>query len=391
MLGFRRNEICPYCFEPFRIQNTPFRCTSPNTRCAPEPDPIYGQAWGDSMPRGHVIKAPGRKTLRVRCDKCGHESKKRLCPSCHSELPYTTGQADNYVFAVIGAPQAGKSHYIAVLIQELQNRIGPAMDIVLHAMDDETMKRYDQDFYDPIYNQRHVIKKTQSAVATGGARPLLYLNRVSGKSFFGQEITKSVATLVFFDTAGEDLDSEDTMSTVSKYIYRSDGILLLIDPLQLQPVRDRLQVDARELPKINTESAAILTRTIRLIEKGRPVSATERIPIPLAVAFTKFDAVRPLVDEQFQLNATARHDGGFDADDFDAINAEMMAMLDEWGQQALLNQATKRFTDAGFFGLSALGCNPHATNQIPRVIPRRIEDPFLWLLYKNGLIGKARK
>jgi hypothetical protein len=49
-----------------------------------------------------------------------------------------------------------------------------------------------------------------------------------------------------------------------------------------------------------------------------------------------------------------------------------------------------RFTSHGFFGLSALGCNPHGTQQIPRVVPRRVEDPFLWLLAKNKLIRTAR-
>ncbi len=40
-----------------------------------------------------------------------------------------------------------------------------------------------------------------------------------------------------------------------------------------------------------------------------------------------------------------------------------------------------------FFGLSALGCNPDELNgTVPIVAPMRVEDPFLWLLYKNKFI-----
>jgi hypothetical protein len=96
------------------------------------------------------------------------------------------------------------------------------------------------------------------------------------------------------------------------------------------------------------------------------------------------------VDEQFQLNASPRHDGGFDMADFQAINGEMMALLDNWGGQDLVHQVRTRYEKHGFFGLSALGCNPHATNRIPRVLPRRVEDPFLWLLNVNGLIKTVK-
>ena len=76
--------------------------------------------------------------------------------------------------------------------------------------------------------------------------------------------------------------------------------------------------------------------------------------------------------------------------DFQAINSEMMALLDDWGGQDLVHQVRTRYAKYGFFGLSALGCNPHGTKQIPRVLPRRVEDPFLWLLAENKLIRAVK-
>ena len=43
------------------------------------------------------------------------------------------------------------------------------------------------------------------------------------------------------------------------------------------------------------------------------------------------------------------------------------------------------------FGLTALGCHPGRDQQVPRVLPRRVEDPFLWLLHQHRLLPAARR
>jgi hypothetical protein len=307
------------------------------------------------------------------------------------ELPHTTGQFKNYIFSVIGAKDSGKSHYLAVLINQIRKRLGPDMNMLLEPMNDDTIARYRKFFYEPIYRDRRVIVTTKSALTDRKVQqPLVYSLSMSGKGIFGNNRIKKAVILVFFDTAGEDLNDEDVMSTVNKYIYRSDGILLLIDPLQLQAVRDQV-APTTPLPQINTETADILNRTTRLIERGHSMQPTDVVKIPLAVSFSKFDAVLPLIDPHFQLHASANHDGGFDIDDFDAVNAEMMALLDKWNGQDILQLARTRYRRYGFFGLTALGCNPHDSKKISRLLPRRIEDPFLWLLAQNNIIRKVRR
>jgi len=388
-------EICPYCFEYFYIKDTPFRCSSPPSRCAPEPDTVYQSVWADSRPIGKVLKPTGNIKERFsqsrRCGSCGHQSHKRLCPHCHSELPHTTGQFKNYIFAVIGAKEAGKSHYIAVLINQIRKQLGPDMNMLLEPMNDETIRRYRNDFYNPVYNDKKIIETTKSAVADRSVQqPLVYSITFSGKGWFGNDRIKNAFILVFFDTAGEDLNDEDVMSTVNKYIYRSNGIILLIDPLQLLTVRDKLS-NGTALPKVNTETADILNRTTRLIEKGHELKPTDKLKTPLAISFSKFDAVLPLIDPQFQLQAAANHENGFDIDDFEAINSEMMSLLDKWNGQDIIQLTQTRYVKYGFFGLSALGCNPHNTRKIDRVVPHRVEDPFLWLLAQNKIIKKVQK
>jgi hypothetical protein len=386
-----RKEICPYCFEPFRLRDTPFRCSSPAARCTPERDEIRARVWEDSAPMGRVLPAEGGFRREHRCPACGQRSRKRLCPHCHMELPHTMGQFRNLIFSVIGAKDAGKSHYLAVLIEQIRKHAGPDLGMLLEPLNDHTIRRYRESFYEPIFRHGTVIHGTISALSDRKVQiPLVYTLTFTGKDLFGRRAIKGLVTLVFFDTAGEDLNDQDTMSTVNKYIYRSDGIILLLDPLQLDRVRDHLGGSV-PLPSRNTDAADIVTRVTHLILERRGLPPDARISTPLAVAFSKFDAVEPLVDPQFQLRSDPDHRSGFDEADFHAVNAEMQSLLAEWDSRVLQEQIESHFEKFGFFGLTALGCNPHGDQKIPRVLPRRVEDPFLWLLHQHGLLPAARR
>jgi len=306
-------------------------------------------------------------------------------------LPPSMNEFDNYIFAVIGAKDAGKSHYIAVLIEQFKNVIGPSMNILLEPANENTIRRYNEDFYDRIYKDKRVIESTASARTGMGAAvriPLIYSLIFHGKGASGKvKIFKGV-TLVFFDTAGEDLKDSDVMATVNKYIYRSDGIIVLLDPLQLNYIRD--QLPGVPMPDQSTETSEILSRTTSLICQGRKLSATQTIDIPLAIALSKFDAVMPLIDHGFQLRSEPNHNRAFDVADFKAVNDEVQSLLTTWNGEFLIQQVSTRFKIFGFFGLTALGCNPHGDSRIPKVFPRRVADPFLWLLYQHNLIPGAK-
>jgi hypothetical protein len=375
-------ELCPYCFEYFSLKGTPFRCA--NHACANEADSVYEAHWG-RKPVKRVIEAKGDFFEGLKnsksCDKCNTITYNRICSHCHETLPPTTGEYKNHIYAVIGGPDSGKTHYIAVLINLLQNELGPKMDFMLDALGDETRIKYDRDFYKPLFEKHEVIRKTVSATANKSVqKPLIY-----GISILKNNKVKSYLTLVFFDTAGEDLNSEDTMAIVNKYIYRSDGIIMLVDPLQIVGVRNKLPNVAK--PKtISSKSLDILSRTTQLIQKGLSLTPTDKINIPLAVSFTKMDAVEDLLEGDYQLKHKSSHHKGLNLDDIEAVSSEMKALLDKWGEGALTQMAEARYKDNKFFGLSALGMNPHVTQKVDKIIPNRIEDPFLWLLYKSGIL-----
>ena len=320
------------------------------------------------------------------CPQCNEVSRNRICSNCHSKLPNDIDSSDDMIFAVIGAKETGKSHYIAVLINIIKNVLSVSFDFAMQAATEETIRRYQNDFYRRIFVNKETITATQSGVVSRDVRePLIFLMKFQGKGFLSNQLR--TVTLVFFDTAGEDLNEEDTMLTINKYIYNSSGIIFLLDPLQIDTVRHSLP-PGTPLPAVNTEIESIVTRTTNMIRKAKKLKMNKKIDIPVAVAFTKIDALYPILDASSSLRSTARHNemGKFDKNSVENVSMEIEAMLRNWAGNDFAQQISINFSNYSYFGLSALGCNPQDTKKIERLLPHRVEDPFLWLLWKKGII-----
>lgn len=377
--------ICPYCFSKHSLNDINFMCKN---------DPEVCQNARESV----VLKPKNANNNNempdyMFCTECGDKTHVKICPTCGEELPFAIGQQDDLVFAVIGAKEAGKSHYIAVLIDKIMNQIGSAFNCSLSAVNDATINRYRNDFYNPVFKRSELIRVTRSAKTDSSVKqPLIYNLTFKDDSLFGSLLKKTnkVVTIAFFDTAGEDLDSEDTMKTVNRYIYNSSGIVFLLDPLQLEHVREMLP-EGSPLPEQNTEIEDLLSRTANLIRKANGIKMDKLIDIPVAVAFSKMDAVESLVDASSCINYPSKHvsKGCFDLSDFEDMNGTMESLVRSWGGENFANQLSTNFENYAYFGVTALGCNPES-DKITKLRPHRVEDPFLWLLYKQKLI-KADK
>lgn len=389
----KKKITCPYCFESSDLQKVEFRCKNNPAKCPPINDPNLAQFEMVSSKLAGRVFSPAKansssfKVIKeASCSHCNVQSTTRICPSCHNELPFTIGDYQDYIFAIIGAKEAGKSHYISVLINAIRNEIGVDFDSNLHPLNDATISRFRDEFYNPIFRDKRTINATRSARADIRVRlPLIYTLSFMGKNLWGSRKIKKVATMAFFDTAGEDLNDTDIMRTENKYIYNSQGIIILVDPLQLPAVRDQLAGIGVELPQQNTEIDDILTRTANLIRLAMRMKQDELIKIPVAVAFSKCDAISTLLEDS-SLQYPSNHAGYFDKADFQDVHGEIEARLAEWSGEYLGRQLALNFRHYGFFGLSALGCNPGGSQKISSVRPVRVADPFLWLLAHHKLI-----
>ncbi|MHB9858221.1 TRAFAC clade GTPase domain-containing protein [Streptomyces sp. YIM S03343] len=403
--------ICPYCFDRASAARLPYRCLmTPSgvrggTPCGPERDDVWAGFMGPSVPpaarqRGPVF-AParsvaslaaglrGRSGSSVPCPQCGVPTPVRVCRSCHSDLPSDYCDQDSRIIALVGAKASGKSTYVSVLVNELNQRVGQAFHASLAAMGQSTQQR-DREMAEDLYERLRLPEATRPA-ALGFNDPLLYRLSVPRRGPLGSGGTRHT-TLVFFDAAGEDLAGSEAMDRYTRYLSAADGIVLLVDPLQLGSVRDRLAGhDGPPLPVVETppqQIAADLAAQLRAHGKG---GSRGRVSTPIAVAVTKTDMLRPLLDPHSPVLRNAPHtDGAFDADERLGVHEEIRSLMADWDSGALVRQLELDFTELSLFGISALGAPPpaDAPADVPKSGPQpvRVEDPLLWLLARRGVL-----
>jgi hypothetical protein len=404
-----KQMLCPYCFEYFRLEQIHWRCG--NTTCrapgAPPSDPpgeidmkyaefqTRFQTGGTTSNRllhaFAVTETPSffgkmagklRQRQEASCDWCKRTTKTRLCPHCHNRLPYGAGTTDNHIIAIIGAKEVGKSHYITVLIEQFREQVGADFGITLLSLNDNTTSRYKNDFYNPLYKQKQKLEATQTFSNDALMFRLKFHNEHDP---FHQS---RCLTLVFFDTAGENLDAEETMTARNRYLMHASAIILLVDPLQIDKIRDDLGSRNCPLPQSHTEPFEIVERLIALFHNYTRLKTQAKIDVPLAVAFTKSDVLRDfgVLRPDNAVYTQSRHQGKFQSSIFRQIHDEIQAILTTWSGLKLDSTLQQDFKTYAYFCLSSLGEAPAPDGSLATISPFRVEDPFLWCLTKLGYV-----
>ena len=418
---------CPFCFSQATLGGAKFICTNEARFCPPVIDDIHAKFYdvpgqlrqriftaaegaekkgskatglGKLLAAFRALKGKVLAPISGYCPSCEKESMDMVCPACHSKLPYRTGHHEDLMLGVIGAKEVGKSHYIAVLLKLIQEQMTRDFPCSLSPANDETPRRYRRDFCEHLFVNGRTIPETLPASQGGTVKePLIYYLSFRGRNFvtrvlqaLGQrkqsanDVVK-VVTLEFFDTAGENLNAEDTLNRENRYIMYSQGLVLLLDPLQLPGVRRQL-VGKVSLPNQNAENHDLIDRVWRLIvtELRLPLQGPKsQIDIPLAVAFSKSDAIESLLTAGNIIQRDSWNKGAYDLTEFATINREIEMLIEQW-EPNLVSKIKQKFKNVGFFAVSALGCSPDSARNIPELRPRRVLDPYLWLLAKNKAI-----
>lgn len=386
----RHSFYCPHCFNLIKASNLIYR----DSKCGYEVvrKPSFLEKMGlASAPK--AIPCPNHATHNRpdQCKKCSKMITQRICPECKSPLPTAIDDLSDLTIAIIGAKGAGKSHYMALLIQRI-TQLYKTFDWTLQALTEDTMKNYREKFYNPLFFKGTAIDSTNKQETP---KPLMYSLRFRKT---GRRIM-----LVFFDAAGEHFDSADTMSSINRYIYNAAGIICLMDPLQLPLVRGELVdthlMEPDMLPDQGSDTGTIINRLSELIHNGYSTKGKtlgeKAIPVPLAVAFSKIDALKTpvpdranlLFEQDNDIYQDSQHQGFVDERQLTTISS----CMEDWLAYAdpgmdILNQC-QAYKHHSFFGFSALGAPPERGMKLsctPR--PIRVEDPFLWILAQNGLI-----
>lgn len=390
MSPFQSKLTCPFCFSQFNLDDAKYRCI--NSGCPKrEADTVYGAARGLSVApiMGHVF---GRKKEGWRqrviasdkgqeCDACSKQSSKRICPSCHFELSHDVGQLSEYIIAIIGGRNTGKGHYIATLIQRLESEVGRQFQFALRMLGDDTRRRFENDYYTPLFRKKSIIQPTVSAAVDSQVKlPMVF------RLTFGDGKRLKAINLSFFDSAGEDMESLDTMSTEARYICYASGIVFLLDPLQIDAVRERLPEEYLPPRYPHAEPQYIIERLRELYERQFKLPATTKVKTPVAFVLSKVDSLLPLIDPSSSLFMTGEHFGHFNLTDSQSVHTEIWNYLQAWTGAGISNRVETNFENYRYFGVSSLGRMPDKMGKLETISPIRVEDPFLWILHQLGLV-----
>jgi hypothetical protein len=383
-----RPLVCPYCYRPFAENEIRFRCSGRSgidrPGCRPERDAVLAEITGQSSLLPPVFSSRGRGE-EATCPTCGMPSRAQVCPGCHSRLPASFQAVQGRLIALVGPSYSGKTMFMTVLIHELSGAAGKALGASTTGADDTSRERFGTEYERPLYRQSRLLNQTKTPQQLN-IQPLVFRfimdrtgSRISQRS---RELLLS-----FADGAGADLISPLKTELVARYLAAADGVLVLLDPLQFPRVRDLVdtRIPLPPIAKPDERPAAALDRITQLLLAGTQGPAIDK---PVAIVFSKLDAIRSLLPADNVLHAASPVVPSFDRQDSAAVQAQVRNMLFQWEAGRIDDIAETYYRNYRYFSVSALGIPPTADNHVSLagIKPYRVTDPFIWLLHEFSLI-----
>ncbi|MBT2285291.1 hypothetical protein J7E78_17250 [Paenibacillus polymyxa] len=397
--------VCPYCFSRFSPEEVVFRAA--HHRDDDEDYALgedaklnrYRERFGlDTVFDMEAVLAPHDVPEEHRIysdnivmglnDRYGVVTRRRLCPQCHNELPVTAGKAPSNIISIIGASQVGKSVYMTSLIHTLQHYTADHFDAACMPLNAEISRRFRADYEEPLFERGDLLDSTQKEKLQ---EPFIF-------QFVFKDEDKAPLTLVFFDVAGEGMVEQDYLGLHGQHIKNSAGILFMVDPLQIRSIRDKIRINLGNepgewTPRYDEPRDVVLTMFGDFIAYQDKAKTN----IPTAVVLTKSDMLHSLKDEEgdyIKSNSNVFrnmvHRDWFDLTEFENIDGEIRRFIEKV-DRPFKGTMDVYFKDTAYFAVSALGSNPVDMKLQGVVSPIRVDEPFLWLLYKlkyiEGRVG----
>jgi len=386
-----RPKMCMSCFQEYYLGNTKivkFENANQTLRAAPQPGTMayfLSRVWVQPLLESQY---PGQQP-------------RRACPHCGELLPANTENVDSKVIAIIGASNVGKSHYTAVLINQLLATT-VLQDVGCKPLFAEAAseRRYFQYYKTPLLGRKEELPNTRKPTDADGnvlpIKPLIFeLSRRDGETVFGKSID-----LVFFDAAGEDMTDEQILALYDKFIPFASGIIFLIDPLQLASIRERIPEARRKNIRVNTADLAqplsVITHIRDSFQKFRGHHSA--INVPTAFVLSKSDMLTSpnpqdpadqssLLSQHSPVFRQSVHRGGYNLQDGVQVDREVRDLLAQEDAGVTL-AAADTFTPHAFFAVSATGSPPDSTRHFSTISPLRVVDPLFWVLAQLGFIDE---
>jgi hypothetical protein len=389
---------CPFCYHGVDGARLWYQCTgrgSPGRPgCKPEPDEARARETGfveAVRPSFGADTRGSRWPAKAGCPRCGAESGIRTCPACHTPVPANFGAASSPLIAMVGAKGTGKTVFLNVLGHELLHGLRRRFGADVRMSGTGRRKSMASTLMiDDVFTGHRLMAQTAEAV-NGRREPAVFEwrqeHRIAG-------IARGYRTtfLSFYDTAGEDLTSQESTHDLT-YLGAADSLILLLDPFQIPAAAHRIRLPDEAV--INLEPTIdVVNRVTEKLRVSHSVRPNRRIRIPVAVAFAKIDAFFDLLGPDHPLLRQPAPTGGYDESaGLDAHEHVRGLLLDDWDAGDIDTHLRFNYENFRYFAVSALGAPPdYRTGEVDPggVRPFRVAEPLLWLLSQFNIVPRQR-
>lgn len=312
----------------------------------------------------------------------GKRTYRRVCPSCHNPLPTGYGKFKTKFISIIGVTNSGKTVYISQLLKHMSKYVNNV-----------DMDSYFTSDHEPSFIESNPVRYGEAlpgpTMSKRLSQPMYYdlVQNVGGDRL-------KTNTIVLYDIAGENCATVKGMEKFGRFVTKSHGLILLLDPSQLGLAQTSVKKNEQ------TADLKAVLNTIHGAFKER--KANDQLEIPMAVCISKSDMIPDTLPEGYHNSDVVAVLNSSSGEPMKQFNATAYNPLEE----ALANQmrngngreahgALRRgYKHFNYFAFSATGCAVEERDglsyPVAPPIPLRIAEPLLWLFYKFGYIGSDR-
>ena len=332
----------------------------------------HSKYFGPPKKDSDIVNAYGM--LYAAFDCFGKKTDRRVCPHCHNPLPETYGKHPVKFVSIIGISGAGKTVYLSQLCKFLSKQLS-YFDIAVNPTS----------IYASEYLEANPVVMGKK-LPTGSPTEQL-LQPLCFDLVYHRENKKMYHTIVFYDIAGENCVNHERMRGFGRFVEHADSIILIIDPDQFNE-------------SSNASQPVMVLQTIYTVFSNRHPDEVKNLPI--AISISKGDKIaneiiqKNLDDIQFLQDNSGSYMPRFNAANYNPIHDAIKNFVQRNNNQ-LHSQMRNLYDNYNYFLFSAIGTSTkkieidggeYDTPAGP-TIPKRILEPFVWLLYQYKFIQSS--